>query len=62
LSRVAATSGRTEAQVALNWCISHESVIAIPKSNSEARIEENCNASGWTLGPEERELLDGAFG
>ena len=32
LSRVAAETGHTEAQVALNWCISKENVIAIPKA------------------------------
>ena len=61
LSKVAAATGRTEVQVALNWCISQESVIAIPRSNSVPHIEENCLASGWRLSPEDKMALDQAF-
>ncbi len=48
----------TEAQVALNWLISKGQVIAIPKSDSVGRIEENCGASGWDLSPEQVGLLE----
>jgi len=58
LSRVAAATGKTEAQVILNWCISKEGVIAIPKANSIEHTVENCNASGWRLSPEQRRLLE----
>ena len=61
LQRVAAEVGKTPAQVALNWCISRPSVIVIPKSNSLARTEENCGASGWTLSSEQIRALDQAF-
>ncbi len=61
LARVAAETGKTEAQVALNWCIRHPNVIAIPKSNSLSRTEENCGASGWRLSEEHLRLLDQAF-
>jgi len=61
LSAVAAMAGKTEAQVALNWCISHEGVVAIPKSNSAERVAENCGASGWRLAPEHIRLLDGGI-
>ena len=53
LSDVAEETGQTEAQVALNWCISKPNVIAIPKSNSSERTAENCGASGWSLSPEQ---------
>lgn len=58
LAHVAAETGKTEAQVALNWCISKENVIAIPKSNSLERIQENCDASGWRLTAEQIKALD----
>lgn len=61
LRRVAEDADRTPAQVALNWCISRPNVIAIPKSNSLARTEENCGASGWTLSVEQIRALDQAF-
>jgi len=49
LADVARDVGKTEAQVALNWCTSKTNVIAIPKSDSVERTEENCLASGWRL-------------
>jgi diketogulonate reductase-like aldo/keto reductase len=58
LSEVAATMGKTEAQVALNWCIGKEGVMAISTASSVAHIEENCGASGWQLPPEQIRLLD----
>jgi diketogulonate reductase-like aldo/keto reductase len=61
LRSVAAQVGRTPAQVALNWCTAQPSVVAIPKSNSLARTEENCGASGWRLTEEHRQLLDEVF-
>jgi diketogulonate reductase-like aldo/keto reductase len=61
LQEVADEVGKTPAQVALNWCISHPNVIVIPKSNNLARIEENCGASGWRLSEEQLRRLDEAY-
>ena len=61
LAEVAARNSRTVAQVALNWCLSHDRVMVIPKSNSEARVEENCGASGWRLSDEDIAALEAAF-
>ena len=61
LREVAAQAGKTEAQVALNWCINKESVVAIPKANSVAHVEEDCEASGWYLTPEQMAALEWAF-
>jgi diketogulonate reductase-like aldo/keto reductase len=58
LPRVAAEVGKTEAQVALNWVISHEGVIALAKGSTIARVAENCGASGWRLPPDALELLN----
>ena len=59
LGRVAAMTGKTEAQVALNWCISKEGVVAIPKASSIEHVAENCYASGWKLTPQQVRMLDG---
>ena len=61
LQLIASETSKTPAQVALNWCVSHPGVIAIPKSNSLARTEENCGASGWNLSSEQLQRLDDAF-
>jgi diketogulonate reductase-like aldo/keto reductase len=61
LQQVAAETHKTLAQVALNWCTSRPNVIAIPKSDSATRTEENCGASGWRLSPEQIQRLDAAF-
>jgi diketogulonate reductase-like aldo/keto reductase len=59
LQEVACATGKTPAQVALNWCLGQPGVVVIPKGNSEAHVRENCGASGWRLTPEQRRLLDG---
>ena len=61
LADIAGETGRTAAQVALNWVANQDAIIAIPKSNSVARTEENCAASGWHLTAEQRRRLDRAF-
>jgi diketogulonate reductase-like aldo/keto reductase len=61
LELTAAQTGKTMAQVALNWCVWRASVITIPKSNSAARVAENCGASGWRLTVEQYDLLNRAF-
>ena len=54
-------SDKTQAQVALNWCVSRAPVIAIPKTNGVARTEENCGASDWRLSTDQLRRLDEAF-
>jgi diketogulonate reductase-like aldo/keto reductase len=61
LESVAGQTGKTMAQVALNWCVWRPSVITIPKSNSAWRVTENCSASGWRLKREQCELLSRTF-
>jgi diketogulonate reductase-like aldo/keto reductase len=57
LGQVAATVQKTRAQVALNWCISHPSVIAVFKADKVEHVRENCAASGWLPTPEQCLLL-----
>ena len=61
LESVAHEVGRTPAQVALNWCLTRSPVVVIPKTNSVARTEENCGASGWRLTPEQARRLEDAY-
>jgi diketogulonate reductase-like aldo/keto reductase len=61
LELVAAQTAKTMAQVALNWCVWRPSVITIPKSNSAARVAENCGTSGWRLTGEQYDFLSRAF-
>lgn len=61
LEEIAGETGKTMAQVALNWCTSSKNVIAIPKSNTIDRTVENCGASGWRLTPGQKQRLDSAF-
>jgi diketogulonate reductase-like aldo/keto reductase len=60
LERVAREEGRTPAQVALNWCIARENVIAIPRASTVEHVGDVCAASGWRLSPSSMALLDGA--
>ena len=61
LTAVAQEANKTPAQTALNWCLSRPPVVVIPKTNSVARTEENCAASGWSLTPDQVRRLEAAF-
>jgi len=61
LEKIASQSGKTVAQVALNWCTAKADVIAIPKANGLERVTENCQASGWRLSPKQMEELNRTF-
>ncbi len=61
LRSIALETGKTPAQVALNWCISKPWVIAIPKADRVEHVSENCGASGWRLSSEHLEALDEVF-
>jgi diketogulonate reductase-like aldo/keto reductase len=49
LQKIANKYNRTMAQVALNWLISHHSVIAIPKSANPEHIKENAAVTDFIL-------------
>jgi diketogulonate reductase-like aldo/keto reductase len=57
LGQMAEESGRTPAQLALNWCLCHAQVVVIPKANSIEHTRENCGASDWRLTPEQFKSL-----
>jgi diketogulonate reductase-like aldo/keto reductase len=58
LGRIATAIGKTRAQVALNWCVSHPAVIAIFKADKVEHVQENCAASDWQLSSEHLRLLE----
>jgi diketogulonate reductase-like aldo/keto reductase len=58
LGQVATAIGKTRAQVALNWCVSHPAVIAIFKADRVEHVRENCAASDWQLSAEHLRLLE----
>ena len=61
LAGMAGATGRTPAQIALNWCLCRDGVVVIPKSNSASHLVENCGASDWRLDAEQVQQLDDAI-
>ena len=55
--RIAASIGRTPAQVLLRWCLQHDLVV-IPKSTHRERIEENAQIFDFTLSDQDMAALD----
>lgn len=48
---------KTPAQIAINWLITQDNVVAIPKSSSKEHIDENLKALDFELEPEDFEKL-----
>jgi len=61
LREIATTRGKTQGQVALNWCMA-KGALPIPGAKTGAQARENAGALGWSLTAEEVALLDGAGG
>ncbi|WP_457751253.1 aldo/keto reductase [Thermococcus sp.] len=59
LTEIGQKYGKTAAQVALNYLIWEENVIAIPKAGKKEHVEENAGAMGWRLSKEDREKARG---
>lgn len=53
--------GKTAAQVALNWLIAKENVIAIPKAINISHLKENAGAMGWRLLEDDMERMSSYF-
>ncbi len=61
LDRVAAETGKSIPQVALNWLLTRPTVCNIViGARDEAQLRANLGAVGWTLTPEQIALLDAA--
>ncbi len=61
LLKIGKKYGKTPAQVALNWLIIQENVVAIPKALSKEKILENMGAYGWKLNEEDLKKIDEFF-
>jgi aryl-alcohol dehydrogenase-like predicted oxidoreductase len=61
LDGIAAETGRTIAQVALNWLLRRPTVSSvIVGARTEAQLRENLGATGWALSAEQVAALDRA--
>ncbi len=61
LDEVAAQTGKSVAQIALNWLLQRPTVATVVVgARNEEQLRENLGAVGWTLTREQIELLDGA--
>ena len=61
LREVADAHGRTMAQTAINWVLSHPEVTAaVTGGDTAEHMEENAGAVGWSITPEDRARLDEA--
>lgn len=58
LRELAAKYKKTPAQIVLRWARQH-GVIAIPKSITPSRIEENANVFDFELSAEDMDRIDG---
>ena len=58
LEGIGRSHGKNATQVALNWVVSKENVVAIPKAGSVKHVLEDCESVGWKLGKEEMEKIN----
>ena len=58
INELARTTGKSPAQIVINWCLCKKGVVAIPKGNSTEHILDNCGASDWRLSQEQLALLN----
>jgi len=61
LDEIARKYAKTRAQVALNWLIAKDAVVAIPKAAHLQHVRENAGAVGWSLSREDHDALSAAF-
>lgn len=61
LRKVSEATGKTIAQVALNWCLLKPNVIGIVKASDKSHLKDDCETSDWRLPPEHVETLNKVF-
>ncbi len=61
LRQIGEKYGKTAVQVALNWLIAKEKVIAIPKAVNIGHVEENAGAMGWRLSQDDIQRISSYF-
>jgi diketogulonate reductase-like aldo/keto reductase len=58
LESIARSTGKSVAQIAVNWCLCHDGVVAIPKGNTAEHVLEICGSSDWRLDDEQMQALN----
>jgi len=58
LSKLAKKYDKTNAQIALNWLVSKEQIVAIPKAIRKKHLEEIAKSVGWRMSTEDYKSLD----
>jgi diketogulonate reductase-like aldo/keto reductase len=58
LAQLSQATGKSVAQIALNWCLCKDGVVAIPKGNTTEHVLDNCAASDWRLTAQQIDWLD----
>jgi diketogulonate reductase-like aldo/keto reductase len=61
IDRLVTKYGKTRNQIALNWLIAKQPVMAIPKSTNPLHLRENLGGQGWKMDKEDEEALNQAF-
>jgi diketogulonate reductase-like aldo/keto reductase len=61
LDEIAGKLGKSRNQVALNWILQHDSVVAIPKAADKDHLKENADTAEWKLSKEDYQKLAKAF-
>jgi diketogulonate reductase-like aldo/keto reductase len=61
LDKMAEKYGKTQAQVALNWILSHKRMVAVAKASSTDHIRENLGSIGWKMEENDVEKLRESF-
>ena len=61
LDELAEKYGKTRSQLSLNWLISQEKVVTIPKTSNVEHLKENLEAVGWRLSKDDFKKLAKSF-
>lgn len=61
LARIGQKYGKTPPQVALNWLLSQENVIPIPRASRKSHVIENAGAAGWRMTHEDMTELEESY-
>ena len=61
LDAISKKYGKSREQVALNWVLQHDSVVAIPKASDEDHVRQNADVVDWNISRDDFEQLNEAF-
>src|SRR5712692_3198 len=61
LDEISGKLGKSRNQVALNWVLQHDSVVAIPKAADTDHVKENADVAEWKIDGEDYQKLAKAF-